>query len=165
MSLIPTKPLCTAADLLKVVERLGVPAHRVLLNPPPGEATEKDLLRCKRKFVELVDGVLVEKAMGWYESRLGAVLVGFLETYLLEHDLGIVLESQGLMRVAPGQLRMPDVAFYSWDHFPRHKLPKGQILGVVPDLAVEVQSPDNTKKELQRKRREYFAGARSSFGK
>jgi Uma2 family endonuclease len=145
----------TMADLLG---HLGVPPHRVLLNPKPGQATEKDLLRCKRKLVELIDGVLVEKAMGWYESRLATVLIVFIEIYLRQHRLGITVGEKGLMRVEPNQLRLPDVAFYSWKHFPNHKLPRGQILNIVPDLAVEVLSPGNTRKEMKRKRREYFNG-------
>lgn len=155
MNLIPPKPVQTVADLLK---HLGVPAKRVLMKPQPGKATERDLLRCKLKLVELIDGVLVEKAMGWYEARLGFVLGFYLQLYNREHQAGILLGEQGLMRVRPGQLRMPDVAFYSWNHFPKRLLPRGQILGVVPDLAVEVLSPDNTKKEMARKRQEYFDG-------
>src|SRR5262249_15435897 len=120
-------------------------------------ATVKDLLRCQR-LVELIDGVLVEKAMGFYESRLAVVLMIFIEQYLGEHDLGITLGEGGLTRVKPKQVRIPDVAFYSWAQFPGRKLPRGQILNMVPDLAVEVLSPDNTKKEMTRKRREYFAG-------
>src|SRR5204862_3400091 len=69
-----------------------------------------------------------------------------------------VLGEAGLMRVAPGQIRVSDVAFYSWEHFPHGLLPRGQILDLVPDLAVEILSPTNTRKEMARKRREYFAG-------
>jgi len=155
MNAIPTQKAPTVGDLLK---HLGVPAKRVLREPQPGQATERDLLRCKRKLVELIDGVLVEKAMGWYESRLAAVLLFYLGFYNREHEAGIVLGEQGLMRVRPGQLRMPDVAFYLWDHFPKRLLPRGQILDVVPDLAVEIRSKDNTNKEMARKRHEYFAG-------
>ena len=62
------------------------------------------------------------------------------------------------MRVNPEQIRIPDVAFYSWTHFPYRILPLGQILDIVPDLAVEILSPGNTQKEMARKRGEYFAG-------
>jgi Uma2 family endonuclease len=154
MNLIPPEPDPTIADLLK---HLGVPARRVLLHPPPGEATTRDLVRCRR-LVELIDGVLVEKPMGYYESCLALVLMVIIEEYLRDHDLGITLGEKGMMRVRRNQVRIPDAAFYSWDHFPGRKLPRGQILNAVPDLAVEVLSPDNTKKEMMRKRREYFAG-------
>jgi Uma2 family endonuclease len=147
-------PIQTMADLL---EQLNIPPERILLRPPPGQATEKDLLKTPR-ICELIDGVLVEKAMGFYESRLGLILAYLLETYLDSHPLGIVLGESGLMRVDAEQIRIPDVAFYSWDHFPKKLLPLGQILDVVPDLAVEILSPTNTNKEMDRKRREYFAG-------
>src|SRR5260370_24911080 len=106
----------TLADVLK---QLGeIPAERIWLQPPPGKATEKDVIRIEahsNRLCELVDGVLVEKAMGFYESRVAAVLIGFLEIYLRDHDLGIVLGSDGMLRIAPGQVRMPDVSFFFWD--------------------------------------------------
>src|SRR5207253_7265409 len=110
------------------------------------------------RLCELVDGTLVEKPMDFYESRLAGLLFHFLENYLELHDLGIVLGESGMTRVEPGQVRMPDVAFYLWDHFANRRLPRGAILGVVPDLAIEVLSPSNTRAEMGRKRREYFLG-------
>ena len=68
-------PCETLADLQR---RLGgVPLERIRCQPPPGAATEDDVLRCLdsgRAICELVDGVLVEKATGFTESRLAAVL-------------------------------------------------------------------------------------------
>ncbi len=59
----------TAADLL---HRLGgIPASRVRLVPTPGTATEKDVIAVHdrtNRLCELVDGVLVEKVMGFDES-------------------------------------------------------------------------------------------------
>lgn len=144
----------TVADLLA---RLCISPDRILLRPPPGEATEEDSLKSRRSC-ELIDGVLVEKAMGWFESRLAAALIYFLEGFVEKNNLGIVLDGSGLIRVEPGQLRMPDVSFFLWRHFPNRLLPRGQILDLVPDLAVEILSPTNTRQEMQRKRIEYFAG-------
>jgi Uma2 family endonuclease len=154
MSTVAAPALETVADLL---EQLHVPPERILLSPPPGEATEEDLLKAPR-VCELVDGVLVEKAMGFYESYLAAILIERLLRFVKRNDFGIVLGEGGLMRVDFGQVRVPDVAFYSWEHFPNKVLPQGQILDLVPDLAVEILSPSNTKKEMERKRGEYFAG-------
>ena len=97
----------TVADLL---EQLQVPPERILLRPPPGEATEKDLLK-SRRMCELIDGVLVEKAMGYYESRLGLVLAVALETFMQKDKLGVVFGDGGLMRVDEAQVRIPDVCF------------------------------------------------------
>src|SRR5437868_9290025 len=96
--------------------------------------------------------------MGFYESRLAAVLIASMESFLEKSQLGIVLGEGGLMRVDRAQVRIPDVAFYAWTQFPNRVLPQGQILDLVPELAVEILSPTNTKKEMERKRREYFAG-------
>jgi Uma2 family endonuclease len=51
------------------------------------------------------------------------------------------------------------VAFLSWARFPGGKPPprEDRVPAVVPDLAVEVLSKSNTKREMARKRREYFA--------
>src|SRR5215210_5349558 len=81
-------PRRTMADVL---EQLGdVPLRRVLADPPPGTATEQDVIEVEareKRLCELVDGVLVEKPMGFYESRVATVLSHFLEDFLDRHDL------------------------------------------------------------------------------
>ena len=75
----------TAAELLKKLG--GIPADRVLLDPPPGTATEKDVLAVERRegrICELVDGVLVEKTMGLEESCLVGWLMHLLYQFLDE---------------------------------------------------------------------------------
>src|SRR5205807_913735 len=89
-------------------------------------------------------------------------LIFYLESFLTDHPLGIVLGADGMVRIA-GQVRLPDVSFFSWDHFPGRLLPHGAILGVVPDFAVEVISPSNTEAEMARKRRECFGGGTRLF--
>lgn len=58
-------PLSTIADL---VEHLGgIPISRVRLRPAPGTARESDVVPVhdrENRLCELVDGVLVEKAVG-----------------------------------------------------------------------------------------------------
>jgi Uma2 family endonuclease len=51
---------------------------------------------------------------------------------------------------------MPDVAFFGWHHFPNRVVPYKAIADLYPDLAAEVLSKGNTKKEIERKLREYF---------
>jgi Uma2 family endonuclease len=145
-----------------LVDHLNVPPDRIRLIPQPGTATIKDAIACNRDegyLCELVDGILVEKPMGWFESRLAIVLGYFLETYLDTDNLGIVIGESGMIWVAPDQMRMPDLAFISWDHFPNRTLPTGSsILDLTPDWTIEVLSPSNTVAEMDRKRREYFDG-------
>ncbi len=147
----------TLADLLR---RLGgISPSRVRMNPLPGRATEKDVLAIharEGRLFELVDGVLVEKAMGFLESRVGMILGTLLEMYAKQHNLGIVVGSDGMMRLLPGKIRMPDVAFLSWAHFPDRVLPSEPVPELAPDLAVEVLSKGNTRAEIALKLREYF---------
>jgi Uma2 family endonuclease len=56
----------------------------------------------------------------------------------------------------PGLVRMPDVAFISWDQLPKRKYPNEPIASLFPDLAVEVLSESNTRGEMKRKLKEYF---------
>src|SRR5262249_23490903 len=54
-----------------LIRHLAVPASRIRLTPPPGTAVEDDVLRIQReegRLCELIDGVLVEKPMGYQES-------------------------------------------------------------------------------------------------
>jgi len=157
------EPIATTtgpATVAELLENLGVPACRVRLHPPLGHATEHDAAESKNlhgAICELVDGTLVEKPMGFYESHLGHILAFFIESYLTHHRLGFVVGESGASRTIPGRVRMPDVGFYSWNHFPGRTLPAGGVLDVPADLVVEILSPSNTRTEMEQKRREYFA--------
>jgi Uma2 family endonuclease len=158
-----SKPPAPTFDVFSELwESLGrVPPERIRMQPPPGTATEEDVIAAESRYnrlCELIDGTLVEKTVGWYESRVASVVGWFIETYAVQHDLGFAFGEAGMIRVEPGRVRMPDVSFLLWSHFPGRILPKGQILNLIPDLAVEVLSPKNTPAELERKRREYFLG-------
>lgn len=147
----------TLADLLK---QLGdIAPERVRFRPPPGTAREQDVLDVQARedrLCELVDGVLVEKGMGFRESFLASVLITILWGFVKPRDLGLVTAADGTMRLAPGLVRIPDVAFISWARLPGQRLPTESIPDIAPDLAVEVLSKSNTAGEMARKRREYF---------
>lgn len=90
----------TAAEMQEQLG--GIPLERIRMMPPPGFATEEDLLRVQDsegRTCELIDGVLVEKTTGYFESRIAAALIFFLETLLEQHDLGIVLGADGTLRI------------------------------------------------------------------
>lgn len=151
--------LVTMADLLK---RLGgVSPRRIRVRPSPGRATEQDVLDIERRegrLYELVDGVLVEKVMGYAESSLAIDLLLLLSSFLQEHDLGNLAGPDGSLRPIPGCVRMPDISFVSWDRLLDRSIPQKAILDMAPDLAVEVLSSGNTKGEMALKIREYFLG-------
>jgi Uma2 family endonuclease len=148
----------TLADL---VERFGpMPAWRIVTSPAPGTATEVDALQTIESDTipcELVDGVLIRKDMGLYESRLAIALAVFLDLYLDQHNLGFVTGEQGFIRLMPGLIRGPDVAFFSWAQLPDRRIPRAPVPDLAPDLAVEVLSRGNTRQEMDRKLQDYFA--------
>jgi Uma2 family endonuclease len=157
MSLMPALPTPTWT-IQRLRRHFGmIPAERILLDPPPGTATEKDAYRANEiegRLCELVDGVLVEKTMGEEESGLEMWLGYILFKYLVKHNLGKLLGPDGFLRLMPGLLRAPDLSFITWARYPRNPPPYPRV---APDLAVEVISPGNTRQEIARKRREYFA--------
>jgi len=152
-------PVRTVADLL---HRLGdIPPDRVRYNPVPGTATVEDLVREENHGCELIDETLVEKAMGVRESLLAFHLGGLLMPLVRGQNLGIITGPDGSYEVLLGLVRLPDVAFVSWDRLPGRRVPDEPVPNVVPDLAVEVLSVSNTIGEMLRKRGEYFrAGVR-----
>jgi len=129
------------------------------MNPAPGTATERDVLAIHQRedrLVELVDGILVEKVMGFEEGHLAVRLGRFLNAFAEDNDLGIVSGADGTMRLMPGLVRIPDLSFVGWDRLPRHECPTEPIPDLVPHLAVEVLSEGNTPAEMRRKLKEYF---------
>jgi Uma2 family endonuclease len=151
-------PIWTASE---VIARFGdIPIARLRTSPPPGEATEADVIelhdRHDRLF-ELIDGTLVEKAMGWRESYLAAWIATILNNFVLPRKLGLVLGSDGMFRLERDKIRIPDVAYISKQRFAGRTLKPGAFWELGCDLAVEVISPSNTQREMERKLRDYFA--------
>jgi len=147
----------TMADLQA---HLGdIPAARIRMFPPPGYATEADVLEIEDRedrLCELEDGILVEKPMGWYESILAVLVAHKISSYLDDHDLGQVLGADGSLKILPRMVKIPDVSFVSWARFPKSRLGRRPIPALIPDLVVEVLSDTNTKKEMAMKLDRYF---------
>lgn len=148
-------------NLAELLARLGdIPPERIRFNPPPGTATVDDVLEIEAReglLCELVDGVLVEKPMGFTESRIAVLLATALTNFAEQHDLGIVTGESGMIRMPANLVRIPDVAYFRWSRFPSRTLPQEGAPEVTPDLAVEVLSKSNTAREMERKLGEYFA--------
>jgi Uma2 family endonuclease len=159
-----TRPAFT--NMAEVLAHLGdIPPERVRVRPAPGTATERDLVRLNEKkdrLYELIDGVLVEKTMGMLDAYMAVLLIRLLDHFVDQHDLGIVLGPDGATRLMPGLVLVPDVSFIAWEQLPvRGVVPDAPFANLAPALAVEVLSPSNTVKEMQRKLKDYFlAGVR-----
>ena len=108
--------------------------HRVRLRTPVGTATEADVLAIKQNeglLCELIEGVLVEKGMGYTESILAIALAGILHAFTRPRRLGFVSGPDGSMRLLAGLVRIPDVAFTSVEH-PDGRRPREPIPTLVP---------------------------------
>jgi Uma2 family endonuclease len=145
-------PHRTVADLVRALG--GIPLERIRLQPAPGTATEEDVVR--EKLCELIDGTLVEKAMGNFESMIGAALLGMIWQHAKNRDLGIVSGADSMYRFLDGKVRQPDVAFIRWERV-GNQVPTDAVGDVVPDLAVEIVSAGNTAAEIAQKVQDYLS--------
>jgi hypothetical protein len=118
----PTVIIETLADLL---EQLGsIAPDRVRFRPAPGTATEKDVLAIhdhEGRLYELMHGVLVARAVGLRESLLAIALASLLRGFVRPRNLGLVTGADGMMRLFPGLVRIPDAAFISWERLPNRR--------------------------------------------
>lgn len=141
------------------LQELGeIPANRVLQQPPPGTATLDDLMRINgtsRHLCELVDGTLVEKAMGYKQSVVAVAISTILRLFVSKNQLGLISGADGFFRLH-ATTRGPDVAFVHRDRLPNGRLPTDSYPEIAPNLVVEVLSEGNTRGEMNRKRLEYF---------
>ena len=105
----PPASVLTAADL---VARFGaIPLDRIRYDPIPGSATESDVIGIhdrENRLYELIDGILLEKTVGADESYLAMLLGQLLGVHVNANNLGIVLGADGIVRLAPGLIRIPD---------------------------------------------------------
>jgi Uma2 family endonuclease len=149
-------PSISRKTLAELLHELGdIPAERVRLYPYPGTATEADAYRINQseRRCELVNGTIVEKALGVPQGYFGSLLAFYLNSFVIARRLGIVIQPDAMFRMLPGNLREPDVSFTRKSRLPS---PLPQIGGWCPDLCIEVLSPDNTVAEMAVKRTEYF---------
>ncbi len=130
---------------------------------PTGYLPEDLLIMPDGERYELVNGQLQEKAMSGLSSWVGLEVGARLRNFVVEHQLGWVFGSDAGFQCfsdAPDKVRKPDASFVA-----KHKLPDGPVDGhlrVIPDLVVEVASPNDSLRDSDRKVEEYLAaGVRS----
>ena len=153
--------MSTLSTLDDLCQRLGgIDSGRIRLHPAPGTATVADVIELHDQggvLCELIEGVLVEKATGFSASTIGGVMFALLNAFVIPRNLGIVNPADGTIELMPDLIRIPDVAFTSWDRLPGRCHPTDAVPAVVPNLAVEVLSRSNTSGEMTLKRQDYFS--------
>ena len=125
---------------------------------PPIRYKPEDLLKMPNgDRYELVNGQLVEKAMGWEASEIASQLFLLLGSFVRDHQLGrtVVEGSYQCFADAPDKVRKPDVSFIRRERMPADERPKGHN-PIVPDLVVEVVSPHDLFSEVEVKVEEYL---------
>lgn len=110
---------------------------------------------------EVVDGELLRLSpAGWFHERVVTALIGVLESFVHEKGLGDVLGSNTLYRLPSGNRRGPDLSFVAAGRLPAPGEGSG-VLELAPDLAVEVLSPSDRRRQVLDKVGEYLdAGVR-----
>ena len=112
---------------------------------------------------ELVKGELIRMAPAGYEHGVRTIeLTSPLHVHVKANDLGVVCaaETGFVLSQNPDTVRAPDIAFISRERAEKVGMVKGYWVGA-PDLAVEVVSPGDTKREVEKKVAEWLeAGTR-----
>jgi len=113
---------------------------------------------------ELVKGEL--RKMSPSGSEHGAIIINIsvlLAQYVRSKKLGVCFGAETGFKIAsdPDTVRAPDLAFISTERIPEGGVPKKFWSGA-PDLAVEVLSPGDTRREVDEKVEDWLdAGARA----
>jgi Uma2 family endonuclease len=108
---------------------------------------------------ELVDGRLVERKMSTWSSYVACVIAHLLNSFCRERGLGWVFPegtSFQCFPAHPGRVRKPDVSFIRAQRLSLTQATAQGHCPVVPDLAVEVTSPNDTAYEIDEKVREFL---------
>lgn len=114
---------------------------------PPGDA-----------LYEFVDGKLLEKPVGAQQIEIASIFDQIMGAFVRTRRLGRVI-AEMVYRIdhAKNLQRRPDVSFVSDARWPfRRRVPDVPVWDMVPDLAIEVISPNNSADEVEDKKLEYF---------
>ena len=107
-----------------------------------------------RKY-ELVDGEIEVSPAGMYHAEIVIKIIHILATYLDDHPIGKIYGDNVGLIFPNRNLRSPDVSFIKIEKLPGGISPVtfGEM---VPDLAVEVLSPDDRPSRLAQKIGEFL---------
>lgn len=105
------------------------------------------------RLLELIEGEIVEKMPSFTPSEIAARIIYFFIAYLVQNPIGRVTGADGSYIMDEANEFIPDVAYISKERMPERPSRKAPI---PPDLAVEVVSPTDSIRDVQRKAQKYL---------
>ena len=111
------------------------------------------------KNYELVKGELVEMpSPGFMHEFVVAQFIANFHLFVRPRNLGIVIGGAGIyIEQDPDTVRAPDCAFISHQRITMPVPDRGYVFGLIPDLVVEVISPDYPAAEAEARARMWLA--------
>ncbi|HEU5116831.1 MAG TPA: Uma2 family endonuclease [Isosphaeraceae bacterium] len=109
---------------------------------------------------EIVDGRIQEiPSKGMFSTLVGLRLCEQIASHVEPRRLGVVIfKALFILDASRPLLLRPDVAFVSAERWPLDRLiPEIGDWEVIPDLAIEVMSPNDVELDVQQKLKEYLA--------
>jgi Uma2 family endonuclease len=125
----------------------------------------KDLLTMPNgDFYELLDGQLVERKVSVLSSLVAGLIYRLLSNHCFAEGLGWVFPEGTSFQCFsgfPNRVRRSDTSFVAMDRLTAEQVSAEGHCSVVPDLAVEVLSPNDTAYEVDEKLQQWLdAGVR-----
>lgn len=111
------------------------------------------------KRYELVNGELVEKNMSWMSCKVGGQVFGLLWKHVEPNALGVVFPQDTTFLFIDGtnsNVRKPDASFIHKGRYNDEDETAEGHIHIVPDLVVEVVSPNDHTYDTDRKVEEYL---------
>ncbi len=106
------------------------------------------------RLYELIDGEIIEKMASFIPSRVALRLGRRIDEHAEKINSGYTTGADGSYRLSESVVLIPDVGYISKERMP--DVPSREV-PVAPDLAVEVMSPNDSKRGLRRKAELYMS--------
>ena len=102
--------------------------------------------------VELTQGKIIMSPAGFDHGFIAGIILSRLMSFVLDHNLGVVVDSSTGFRMQNQDLLSPDVSFVSAQRLSGLR----RFFSGSPDLAVEILSPHDLRADLDSKIASYF---------
>ncbi len=106
------------------------------------------------RLLELLDGEIIAKDGSFIPSLIAGQVTFAFNIYLRSNPIGYVTGADGGYILDDRNVALPDAAYIARTRLA--EIPVAEVPGA-PDLAVEVKSPNDSVRELQRKARKYLS--------